>query len=69
MANHQSRMKCYVSSQDAAVANMTTSVSQVIPGSFVAHNIDSMSCVNVDPGAMGMNIHILNQELNVASSI
>ena len=65
MANHQSRMKCYVSSQDAAVANMTTSVSQVIPGSFVAHNIDSMSCVNVDPGAMGMNIHILNQELNV----
>jgi hypothetical protein len=46
MANHQNRMKCYVSSQDAAVANMTTSVSQVIPESFVAQPPVTTECRN-----------------------
>jgi hypothetical protein len=57
-------MKCYVTIQDVPEVNMTSSISQVVSGNVAAvHEPGSMTNLNVDPGAMGMNIHILSQEL------
>ena len=59
MANHQNRMKCYVTIQDVPEVNMTSSISQVVSGNFPAvHEPGSMTNLNVDPGAMG-TIHLL----------
>jgi hypothetical protein len=59
-------MKCYVTIQDVPEVNMTSSISQVVSGNFAAvHEPGSMTNLIVDPGAMGMNIHILSKELNI----
>jgi len=68
MATHQNKMKCYLvcqQSMNATNENITSVSQERIPVHDHSGSMPMPRTLNVDPGVMGMDIHILPQELNI----